>query len=1158
MVQKEKTKKAGKTLVLTIVSIFAIIFILSFISAANSGCNLEIVKCADKANVKPGDIVLYTLKYENKGNVACTGGGVEIRDILDKNLQYLNYTTHLINDRDAQGISFGHSNHGIVGFNGLTNTLTWNAHVVSPGEVGRILIRVKVLEPEECGDFEIPNYFQAWSDQESWKTSNTHKLFVDFDCPPICGNGILEEGEECDDGNLNNNDGCSNTCKIEYCGDGIKQSNEECDDGNNIDGDGCSADCKIEEEEHYCGDGVVDEGEECDDGNNIDGDGCSADCKIEFEDCIYNISIRKNYASSFGTGIAINSSDTYNWVSGNPALLSKGIHKIRYYVDNHEEESNNASITVRLGPSVLASYYQDIKNYHFKTLILDTSKLECDSLHNITVLVVSESNGICIEDNACDNYAYRTIKINCEEKPYCGDGIVNQETEECDLGEDNGEVCIAPYDGTCTYCSSECKEITLSDGYCGDGIVQEPYEECDDGNNDNGDGCSSECKIEDEQEECIEDLSVRYSYLNSYGTGIALGYENGTWISQVTPTIPKGMYKVRYYVDNNIPNTKNNAHMIFKVGSNVLADYNYLISKFHSKTLILNTNGLECDTRYTLSLDVVSQHNPICIEDDDSDNKASRSFYLICEEEPVCGDGIIQEGEECDDGNTDDGDGCSSDCKIEHVLPRCGDGIINQITEECDYGSLLNGKPCNPLYGKSCEYCSANCKLITLTGPYCGDGVVQGPHEECDDGNNIDGDGCSANCQIEEEDHYCGDGVVDEGEECDDGALNGQVCKPSYGKYCNYCSLNCKRITLRGPYCGDGIKQPNEYCDDGNNVNGDGCSKTCRFECPNGVCTPNITIEDFVPIVWQCDSRVVYDDATRPGRITYDGEEMIERMNNYAFEGEQIKWKVLVMDKNGIDKVKDVYVTVDGSIEANCRRMYGNQMDPTCNARILEEKLTSFNPSTMAYYECVLTIETSDSMYGPSEITVEAEDLNGERGQMDETEVWFLNPVVSLNVQGGVMFSQLRPGTMEYSIPVTLTNDADRDSGVLLDVFVSGTNFYDSSSSGAKCPTTNQLSLKNIAYYAVNGAYSTVDDMEIGRACDDEGYCGVNYGFEFHNPYKFYNRNEILQVQKVGPYYTGNLLSPGADMTLTFRVNVPEPCIGNFNSGHIYFWAEAV
>ena len=32
------------------------------------------------------------------------------------------------------------------------------------------------------------------------------------------------------------------------CGDGILSPNngEECDDGNNIDGDGCSADCKIE------------------------------------------------------------------------------------------------------------------------------------------------------------------------------------------------------------------------------------------------------------------------------------------------------------------------------------------------------------------------------------------------------------------------------------------------------------------------------------------------------------------------------------------------------------------------------------------------------------------------------------------------------------------------------------------------------------------------------------------------------------------------------------------------------------------------------------------------------------------------------------------------------------------------------------------------
>ncbi|CDW82411.1 UNKNOWN [Stylonychia lemnae] len=32
---------------------------------------------------------------------------------------------------------------------------------------------------------------------------------------PICGNGIIERGEECDDQNLNSNDGCDNLCYVE-------------------------------------------------------------------------------------------------------------------------------------------------------------------------------------------------------------------------------------------------------------------------------------------------------------------------------------------------------------------------------------------------------------------------------------------------------------------------------------------------------------------------------------------------------------------------------------------------------------------------------------------------------------------------------------------------------------------------------------------------------------------------------------------------------------------------------------------------------------------------------------------------------------------------------------------------------------------------------
>jgi len=75
-----------------------------------------------------------------------------------------------------------------------------------------------------------------------------------FFIPAECGNGELEEGEECDDGNTIDGDGCSSTCMIEeelepVCGNGVLEQGEECDDGNTIDGDGCSSLCEIEEEE---------------------------------------------------------------------------------------------------------------------------------------------------------------------------------------------------------------------------------------------------------------------------------------------------------------------------------------------------------------------------------------------------------------------------------------------------------------------------------------------------------------------------------------------------------------------------------------------------------------------------------------------------------------------------------------------------------------------------------------------------------------------------------------------------------------------------------------------------------------------------------------------------------------------------------------------
>jgi cysteine-rich repeat protein len=98
---------------------------------------------------------------------------------------------------------------------------------------------------------------------------------------PACGNGIVEPGEVCDDGNNVNGDGCSNQCNsVEVCGNGYLDAGETCDDGNTVGGDGCSADCRSIE---ACGNAIVDvqSGEQCDDGNTVDDDGCTNTCQIE-------------------------------------------------------------------------------------------------------------------------------------------------------------------------------------------------------------------------------------------------------------------------------------------------------------------------------------------------------------------------------------------------------------------------------------------------------------------------------------------------------------------------------------------------------------------------------------------------------------------------------------------------------------------------------------------------------------------------------------------------------------------------------------------------------------------------------------------------------------------------------------------------------------
>ncbi len=91
---------------------------------------------------------------------------------------------------------------------------------------------------------------------------------------PACGDGVVQPGEECDDGDLIDTDLCTGVCKKAACGDGHVNGMESCDDGDDSDPkDGCHACVSVS-----CGDGMKDEGEECDDGDGDDGNDCTNAC----------------------------------------------------------------------------------------------------------------------------------------------------------------------------------------------------------------------------------------------------------------------------------------------------------------------------------------------------------------------------------------------------------------------------------------------------------------------------------------------------------------------------------------------------------------------------------------------------------------------------------------------------------------------------------------------------------------------------------------------------------------------------------------------------------------------------------------------------------------------------------------------------------------
>ncbi len=118
------------------------------------------------------------------------------------------------------------------------------------------------------------------SEPETTGPTPTSMTSMTTSTDPECGDGIVDPGEECDEGRENGDGECSSLCKVAFCGDGEIAPWEECDEGdaNGASEGTCSSFCEV----GVCGDSELSLGEECDHGeNNVDGDGftCNAECQ---------------------------------------------------------------------------------------------------------------------------------------------------------------------------------------------------------------------------------------------------------------------------------------------------------------------------------------------------------------------------------------------------------------------------------------------------------------------------------------------------------------------------------------------------------------------------------------------------------------------------------------------------------------------------------------------------------------------------------------------------------------------------------------------------------------------------------------------------------------------------------------------------------------
>ena len=553
----------------------------------------------------------------------------------------------------------------------------------------------------------------------------------------LCGNGILERSETCDDGNDASGDGCDKQCKVEpgfscdgsepsgctpVCGDGLVVGDETCD-GSELGGRTCESlnlgggtlvcgeDCQYDPSGctvYSCGNGVRDEAEECD-GSDFGEDSCLARdydggylacsllCVVDTSGCtlascgngiVEGIEGCDDGGTAPGDGCGANCSVEPDWeCAGQPSVCTP-------LCGNGSLDPGEQCDGALLGGqdcTTIGLGYEGGTLSCAVTCLFNTSLCELPTCGNGSLATGEQCDGILLGGASCQS-----------------------------LGFLSGTLLCAP---SCGYNTSSCIPHT-----CGDGVIS-GGEACDDNNQSSGDGCSLLCNVESgwicsgEPSVCTRlcgnGVINAGEQCDSANVGTAscesLGYDSGTLACLSSCQFDTS--GCRYA-------TCGDGH----------------------KDAGEDCDGADFGTATCQSLGFVSGMLQ-CTQ-----NCGYNTSACVV---PECGDGIISPsaGEQCDDDNTANADGCNSACQVELgwvcasepsvCTPSCGNGVWNP-GESCD-GNDLHGGTCASLgFAGGALSCNPDCTYNTgaCQASICPNGIKEGA-EACDT-NDFGGQTCAS------------------------------------------------------------------------------------------------------------------------------------------------------------------------------------------------------------------------------------------------------------------------------------------------------------------------------------------------------------------------------------------------------------------------------